>query len=730
MSKHFHPGAVPPEDTTLETSVRWVALIALFLVPLTPFLVANSYFFPFITGKAYFFRILAEVATVAWILLAFLNKDYRPRFSWIGVAVTALVVWMFIADAFAPNAVKAFWSNFERMEGWVWLVHLLGFFFAASSVLRVTRLWRAWFLTALGYSCLIVGYALLQLNGTYAIHQGSTRIDATLGNSAYFAVYLLLMLFVALWLALTERYEWLKYTLLSLAVVDGILIFFTETRGTMIGLVVALAVAALLTIWTAGKRARGAAVVGLVCIVIAVGGVYLGRTSDLVQKNSILQRATSISLADGQVRFMLWHMAWEGFLDRPLVGWGQEGYNYVFNTYYDPGLYHQEQWFDRAHGVFIDWLVAGGFPAFLLYLALFGSAVVLLWRTSSLSRPERVVLTAAFVGYAIHNIFVFDNLSSYIFFFSLLALIDSQVGKPIAFFEDLPVVNQGMGVVYLLPVGVVFLGGLVWSVNVPGMTVAQGLSGALVSSTFDTALATFEDLAQGPEFARQEVREQLVSFAAQVSQVTGLTNEQKLRAANSAIGEMQKQITRYPRDTREILQLAYIYRVYGDQENALRLMSVAEQQSPKKIDLLLTEGMTAWDAGALDKAQQFFERAYALAPEFPDLAEYVAAGAIVTKDQEKADRLLEKVYGTTTVDSPILSMAYVQVKDWDRVIALWERNVARPDSTIQSWFTLASAYYTAGRTQKALNLITTIKEKFPDSGPLVDEALKRISTGS
>ncbi|MCR4333522.1 MAG: hypothetical protein NUV60_00655, partial [Patescibacteria group bacterium] len=124
-------------DGTAKSIARWVALGALFLIPFTPLIVANTYFFPFITGKAFYFRILVEVVVAAWVVLALLDKEYRPRFSWIGAAVLAFVVWMFVADAFALNATKAFWSNFERMEGWVLLAHLLGLFYAAGAVLRV-----------------------------------------------------------------------------------------------------------------------------------------------------------------------------------------------------------------------------------------------------------------------------------------------------------------------------------------------------------------------------------------------------------------------------------------------------------------------------------------------------------------------------------------------------------------------------------------------------------------
>src|SRR3989338_6604814 len=418
-------------EGTAKGVAKWVALGALFLLPLTPLIVANSYFFPFITGKAFYLRTLIEIAFGAWAVLALLDKEYRPRFSWIGAVVVGFVVWMFIADIFALNVSKAFWSNFERMEGWVLLIHLLGLFFAASAVLRVEKKWRAWFLTSLGAAVVISGYALLQLNGTYAIHQGSVRVDASLGNSAYLGIYFLFSTFVALWLALTEKYSWLKWSLIALAIVEAVLIFFTETRGTIIGLVLALALAAFLTAMTASRRARVWAAGALVSVLVLVGGFYIARDSSFVQNNHILQRIASISLNDGQTRFTIWRMAFKGVMERPLRGWGQEGFNYVFNKYYDPSLYGQEQWFDRAHNAFIDWLSAGGIPAFLLYLSLFGSAIMLLWKSSELSRPERVALTAALVGYAVHNLFVFDNLYSYIYFFAILALVDSQVTRPI-----------------------------------------------------------------------------------------------------------------------------------------------------------------------------------------------------------------------------------------------------------------------------------------------------------
>ncbi|MCX6787471.1 MAG: O-antigen ligase family protein [Candidatus Kaiserbacteria bacterium] len=717
---------------TAKSIARWAALAALFLLPIAPLIVANDFFFPFITGKAFYLRILIEIAVSAWVVLALLDKEYRPRFSWIGAVVVGFVIWMFVADIFAINSAKAFWSNFERMEGWVLLIHLLGLFFAASAVLRVEKKWRAWFLTSLGVSVVIVGYALLQLSGTLAIHQGAGRIDATLGNSAYLAIYFLFNVFIALWLALTEKYSWLKWSLVALAALEAVLIFFTETRGTIIGLTLALALAALLTACTASKRIRFGAASAFALILILVGGFYLARNSSFIQNNHVLQRVATISLADGQTRLTVWRMAFKGVLERPLTGWGQEGFNYVFNKYYDPSLYEQEQWFDRAHNAFIDWFSAGGVPAFLLYLSLFGSALVLLWRSSQLSRPERIALTAALVGYAVHNLFVFDNLYSYIYFFAILALIDSQVARPMERLERASVFSAEDGTTFALPIAAVVAFALIWFVNIPGMQAAAKLITAMSPSAdgIKGNIAAFEDVTAHPAFAAQEIREQTVSFAANVIKSQSATNAEKQQAISLAIAEMQKQVTAYPLDAREHLQLSYAYRVAGDSGNALKEIQAALLLSPKKVEFWIEAGVLEWDLGNAKAAQTDFNTAYTLGgKQFPVLSVYAAAGYIAAGDQSTANKILLDAYGTTNIDSEVLTVAYYRAKDWPQLIAVWKSRVARPDATVETWFGLASAYYMAGDAAHAIATIHTAVAKYPEAASSGDAAIKQIEGG-
>ena len=717
---------------TAKQIARWVALGALFLLPITPLIVADGFFFPFITGKAFYLRILIEIAVSAWVVLALLDKEYRPRFSWIGAAVVGFVAWMFIADIFAINVTKAFWSNFERMEGWVLLIHLLGLFFATSALLRVEKKWRAWFLTSLCVSVIIVGYAFLQLSGTLVIHQGAGRIDASLGNSAYLAIYFLFSVFVAFWLALTEKHALLKWSLIVLACVEATLIFFTETRGAIIGLVLALALTALLTALTADKNVRHWATGAFIFILMLIGGFYLARDSSFIQNNHVLQRVSSISLNDGQTRLTIWRMASKGVLERPLTGWGQEGFNYVFNKYYDPSLYEQEQWFDRAHNAFIDWLSAGGIPAFLLYLSLFGSAFLLLWKSSQLSRSERIALTAALVGYAVHNLFVFDNLYSYIYFFAILALIDSQVARPIERLERAPLLSAEDGITFALPVAAVAAFVLIWFVNISGMQTATKLITAMSPFTegIKGNIKAFEDLAAHPAFAAQEIREQTVSFAANVMQSKSATDTEKRQIASFAIIEMQKQVEAYPLDAREHVQLSYAYRTIGDSKNALQEIRTAITLSPNKEEFWIQAGALEWELGDMKSAQKDFNTAYTLGGKlFPVLAVYAAAGNIGAGDTPAANKLLTDAYGSTNIDSDVLANAWYRVKDWPQLIALWKSRVARPEASVETWFGLASVYYASGDSASAIATIRTAVAKYPEAAASGDAAIKQIIEG-
>ncbi|KKW30805.1 MAG: hypothetical protein UY74_C0031G0003 [Candidatus Kaiserbacteria bacterium GW2011_GWC2_52_8b] len=230
----------------MEKTLRGIVLAGIFTLPFIILIVAQSMFFPFITGKNFTFRIIVEIITGAWLALALVYPKYRPRRSWILGVVAIFVLVMAIADAQGVYPFKSFWSNYERMDGWVTLIHVFAYLTVASSVINSEKIWRLLFQVTLGVSVFMGLYGFLQLTGHEALGQGgsaglSSRIDATFGNPIYLAVYMLFHVFIAtlLWLQMWHARSagkrlWPSLAYGAIIVIDTLMLFFTGTRGTML----------------------------------------------------------------------------------------------------------------------------------------------------------------------------------------------------------------------------------------------------------------------------------------------------------------------------------------------------------------------------------------------------------------------------------------------------------------------------------------------------------------
>lgn len=711
-------------DRYMKKAIWWVTIGALFLIPILPILPfvaeANTLFFPFITGKNFAFRILVEIAFAGWVLLALVDAKYRPRFSWTAALLGLFVVWMAIADALAMNPAKAFWSNFERMDGWITLIHLFMFFLVISSVFTLDKLWRKWWITFLAVSAWICAYGFLQVAHVLAIHQGGVRLDATFGNSDYLACYMLFAIAVSVWQAFETKKDdmrWLRYSLVVLTVLEVIILFLTATRGAILGFIGAVLFGSVLWMIESGKSGRRYAAATLGVLVILCAGFFFIRNAPFIQHDPTLGRLATISLSDPEThtRLVIWHMAFEGFVQKPITGWGQEGFNYVFNTYYEPILYGQEPWFDRAHNMYLDWLLAGGVPALLLFLAFSLTAVVALYR-SKVSRAERILLLSALAAYAFQGLFVFDNLFSYIPFFAILALAHSATSRPIAQLENAGVIPDDLFLTYAVPVGAVLLVLVIWFVNVPNMLAASDLIAAITPSS-DPAqnLDAFKKAYADGSFAEQEITEQLVSFTEGIISDQSVATSDKQTVFSYALQRMQILTTHIPNDARIRLEYALLYRSGNDFADALTQSKLAEKLSPAKQGIMIEEGVEEWESGNAAAAAAVFKKAYSLDTSFSDLAAYAAAGDIVTGNLSAGKALLQQRFGTTTVDQDVVMLAYYQSKDFPDLIAVWEKRVVNQHNSAASEFGLAAALADAGQVAQSKALIQTTMVQHPEA---------------
>ncbi|RJQ34741.1 hypothetical protein C4556_01990 [Candidatus Parcubacteria bacterium] len=711
---------------TLEKALRWVALGGVFALPFVVFIVAESLYFPFITGKNFAFRIIVEVMTGAWLALAVMNPAYRPRRSWLLAAFALFLVIIAAADLFGVNPFKSFWSNYERMDGWVTLAHLFAYFVVASTMLS-EKLWRALLQTSLAVSAVVGLYALLQLFGIASLNPGfssTARLDATFGNPIYLAAYMLFHVFFAAFLLAgvwrRERSRSLSplvYFYIGVLILDTLILFLTSTRGAILGLLGGAILAALLYVFSfdASLKTRRI-VVGAVILVMLFGVIVrFSRETTWVESISFLQRLASISLEDSttKARIMNWGMAWEGVKERPILGWGQENYAIVFSKYYNPNMYGQEQWFDRVHNVIFDWLVAGGLLGLAAYLSIFAIALRYLWRkgeetAAAFTPAEKCLLTGLLVAYFFHNLFVFDNVMSYITFTTVLALIASRFGTATnakRLFANVVVPARTFpGVAFA---AVVLVWGVAWFVNANALSANRALLQSLAPHPEGILknLESFEKAILYNSYGTQEAREQLLQAAVQVSQIEQVDIETKRKFLETAAQQMTLQSKVSPLDPRFPFFLSFLLNSYGVYDAAATVLEQAHALSPAKQTILFEMAANAFARGDNDRGLELYKQAFELAPAYVEARILYASAAIQMGRDALADELILPIIATDRILDARITSSYISRNRYDKLISILEAHIeARPEHT-QARFTLAAAYHAAGNSAKAIAVL-------------------------
>ncbi|MDO8522288.1 MAG: O-antigen ligase family protein [bacterium] len=754
----------------LEKILRWIVLAGIFALPFIVFIIANTLFFPFITGKNFAFRIIVEIITGAWLALALVNPEYRPRKSWLLAAFAAFVVIIAAADLNGVNPFKSFWSNYERMDGWVTLAHLFAYFVVTSSILSTRKLWRRFWSTSLIVSVLVGFYGVLQFAGFSALGQGGAasglgaRLDATFGNPIYLAVFMLFNVFIATFLW-TESWgerpagKRLGVSLWygSVIALDTIILLSTGTRGTILGLIGGMLLAAFLVamLYRGEAPARRIAISLAVSVLILGAGFWLMRGQAWVHKVGFLDRLATISITEGTVnaRIMNWGMAWQGVKERPILGWGQENYAIVFDKYYNPQMYSQEQWFDRVHDIVFDWLVAGGFLGLLSYLSLFVCALWCIWRGSAsahrgekrqngkntqldsmaFSLVEQSILTGLLAGYFFHNLFVFDNITSYILFTTILAYIVSRFAaarnSPILFPRG-HVPQAAMPIVAVL--AVVLVWGTAWGVNGRALAQNRALLQAIApqQNGITENLKYFKEAVGYGSFGTQEAREQLVQVSSQLAGNKDVPNDIKQQFAELAVREMTLQAGSSPLDARFPLFLGVLLDAYGDYTNAAIALKRAHELSPGKQTILFESGVNAQARGNDEEALEFFKEAFDLAPEFSNARIYYAATAIRMNRDTLADEILAPIVPSGGAAVTNISAAYATRGRYDKIVTIWTARVKAIPDDIQARFTLAAALVGAGDSAQAIMQLEELKRTNPSTKTQAEEFLQQIRSGT
>ncbi len=581
---------------SLSKAYTWVLLAPALL----PLFYIDGLMYPMMTPKTLALRAFGIIALALFTYLALGGQSFfweRLKRWQTWIPVTLLLV-AYLASLSGIDFYRSFWSTFERGDGLLTLTVCSAYFYLI--ILTADEAFTSRFLRLIAWVGSIAGlYVLIQWLNIYSganlsfIAQASGRVGGTMGNAAFLAAYLGMAFFVTR-AVLKDASGWQHRALVAGSWLELLGIALAATRGTLLALIF---IGAGVLVYE-GMRSAGAkrtwalrGIAGAAALVILFF-VFRGPLASVPFEP--IKRIASISLTDATVssRLFLWEQMLPETLSKPILGWGAEHIDYLFNRIYDPTQIIEE-WFDRSHNAYLDYLIQFGAIGLALYLALIAAALVTsfdLWRRGapgSMWRRYGLFLFLGFITYALQNFFVFDTGVTLWLLVVLTALVLARETGGSSSVLPLPHgvrwVGAGIGAALLLLLIPIIVRPL--EANRLAFTAYLYHVSDVNRTKADTekglALGTYGDLEFGYNAYFEYTNEQLPL----------LKGEDLTKAYESAVSVLKRNYGQYPYDARTGL---YLLQVMDSAPTGTAVDSSYEQQVLKQVIDLSPKRPQSW----------------------------------------------------------------------------------------------------------------------------------------
>jgi len=396
------------------------------------------------------FALLLTGAAVLLPLLLWITASSRQRYQARSLLksrqmflVSLFLIIISVSTVFGTSPVAELFGSSYNLMG---LITHAGFFVVFASLIMVIGVdekrfrWILWAITLTGLAIATYGY--LQFFGrdpfvpsqfyTFESSGGRVlRIIGTLGHSNYLGNFLLYVAPVAAGLALNSRGT-ARRVGLATAVLSAAAIIFSGTRGAWLGLAsslltfVALANSKAKSVALLRRRATVRWVIATSAVIVLFGAlIALSPASRNIAKRARLLGSEQT----GSGRTLLWRDSIKMLAQHPLTGCGPEGFRKAFLPYKSIELarFAPRTNNESSHSSYLDAALSYGLIGLIVYVAIIASSFRILMRARRLSRDAGlrtiiVSLIASLAGVVVHNIFIFGQISTGLYFFVFAAL--------------------------------------------------------------------------------------------------------------------------------------------------------------------------------------------------------------------------------------------------------------------------------------------------------------------
>jgi O-antigen ligase len=255
------------------------------------------------------------------------------------------------------------------------------------------------------------------------------RVLGTLGHANYLGNFLLYTAPLNMAIAAATESRLRSLALIALAVSIAAIVF-SGTRGAALGLIVGASVFLAFEFRPAqisfNRRTLLSAAAAIAIIFASILMISVNPAS-----RSIAARAINVIRegASGAGRALLWRASIKMVPDFAIVGCGPEGFRKAFLEYKSKELAQlaPKTNNESSHNSYLDAAISYGLPGAIFYVAIIASSFALLIRARrrALDKNARTIITgllAALAAVAAHNFFIFDQISTGLYFFAIIAL--------------------------------------------------------------------------------------------------------------------------------------------------------------------------------------------------------------------------------------------------------------------------------------------------------------------
>ncbi|MDA3839724.1 MAG: O-antigen ligase family protein [Patescibacteria group bacterium] len=730
---------------------KYILQGGIYLSLISVFLVNKNLLFPFITSKQIFFNVVIEVLMIFWIAMIVKYPSWRPKKNYITYGLAAFFGAVVVTSFTGVDFNLSFWGDVERMLG---AFHLLHFFAFYLIIITAFRSWDDWKVFLNIYVFFAIFVALKGLSGT-------SHVYSTLGNTAYVAAFHIFSAYFAILLFAREKSWVIKSMYLPLVVLFVYHMIKTSVAGAYGGFAAGLLVMLFLYgILYKDRRIKVATVSAAIFIMIFGSYFFLIQKDNFLTRNSTFLNRVAYELSweknTFQTRLISWRAAFKDFPSHPLVGTGYGNYAITFDKYFDAHFYDQtrtETYFDRAHNNLVDILSGMGLFGLLTYLSIFfalGYYLISGYRCGKLDMHEFIIITSLITAYFVQNLAVFDAMVTYMAFMMVLAYVYFRYqGEE----ELVPVKDEEMGnneIVALLIGGLILLSVLYQYNYVPYKMLKLTIDAQRINSSggIVAAVDKYREALSYDSILDRDSRTSLMRLL--ISDRGQLESYKDKEAATEAldfiIEHAEKNVAYNKKDSMNQMLLAQAYNKAasfhrGNQSKydyyinaALEAIDRSIEASPQRVPIYFQKAQILITAGQKDKALETLEYAYSLNENYYDSACSLAKAHFFYQDEVKGyeymDQCIDK--GGISLLGPgdylkALIGHYVEEKDFEKVLTLYEGLVKLEPKDPTAWINLAMLYKESGNNEKAIEAATMAGDLDPKIKVDADKFIEEIS---